>query len=107
MIRSMAQFLRLTARLGLVIIGCAMEVHKIYYQSDLSEKFAVKGLNAIREFEMNVFYKGNAIGTMRVDFLAENVVSVEIKPLINNFKFDLKASNAALKYHQLNQSNQL
>jgi GxxExxY protein len=71
------------------IIGCAMEVHKILsngfqeviYQRALSEEFKLNGVNASREFEMNVFYKGKAIGTRRVDFLIDNVVSVELKAL--------------------------
>jgi len=34
-----------------------------------------------REFEMPIFYKDEQIGTRRVDFLIENVVSVELKAL--------------------------
>jgi GxxExxY protein len=72
------------------IIGCAMEVHKILgngfqeviYQRALAEEFNLKGVNALREFEMKVFYKGKVIGIRRVDFLVDNVVSVEIKALI-------------------------
>jgi GxxExxY protein len=72
------------------IIGCAMEVHKILgngfqeviYQRALAEEFILKKVGASREFEMNVFYKGKVIGTRRVDFLIENVVSVEIKALV-------------------------
>jgi len=33
--------------------------------------------------EMPVFYKGEQIGTRRVDFLVEAVISVEIKAIIN------------------------
>ncbi|MCP4108403.1 MAG: GxxExxY protein [Desulfobacteraceae bacterium] len=73
------------------IIGCAMEVHKmlgngfqeVIYQRALAEEFNLKGVNASREFEMNVFYKGKVIGVRRVDFLVDNVVSVEIKALTN------------------------
>jgi GxxExxY protein len=71
------------------IIGCAMEVHKILgngfqeviYQRALAEEFSLKNVHASREFEMNVIYKGKIIGTRRVDFLIENVISVEIKAL--------------------------
>jgi GxxExxY protein len=73
-----------------VIIGSAMEVHKILgngfqeviYQRALAEEFAIRNVNASREFEMSVFYKGKVIGTRRVDFLIENIVSVEIKALV-------------------------
>jgi GxxExxY protein len=71
------------------IIGCAIEVHKILgngfqeliYQRALDEEFILQGVNAIREFEMNVFYKDKVVGTRRVDFLVEEVISVEIKAL--------------------------
>jgi len=67
-----------------------MEVHKILgngfqeviYQRALAEEFAIRNVNASREFEMSVFYKGKVIGTRRVDFLIENIVSVEIKALV-------------------------
>ena len=69
------------------IIGCAMEVHKylgngfqeLIYQKALKEEFIMQGVSFAREFEMNVFYKGVIVGTRRVDFLVENVVSLEIK----------------------------
>ncbi len=71
------------------IIGCAMEVYKILgngfqeviYQRALAEECMLKNVNASREYEMKVFYKGKYLGTRRVDFLVENVVSVEIKAL--------------------------
>ncbi|MBF0102625.1 MAG: GxxExxY protein [Desulfobacterales bacterium] len=71
------------------IIGCAMEVHKllgngfqeVIYQRALEEEFALQHISAIREFEMNVFYKGKVVGIRRVDFLVEEVVSLEIKAL--------------------------
>jgi len=73
-----------------MIIGCAMEVHKILgngfqeviYQRALLEEFMIKSANVSREFEMNVFYKGKIIGKRRVDFLVEDVISVEIKALV-------------------------
>src|SRR3990172_44410 len=71
------------------IIGCAMEVHKILgngfqeliYQRALHEELMAQDVNAVREFEMNVFYKDKVIGTRRVDFLVEGIISVEIKAL--------------------------
>ena len=35
-----------------------------------------------REFEMPIFYKEKQVGTRRVDFLVEGVISVELKALI-------------------------
>jgi GxxExxY protein len=71
------------------IIGCAMEVHKILgngfqeviYQRALAKEMNLQGLSFAREFEMPIFYKDEQIGTRRVDFLIENVVSVELKAL--------------------------
>jgi GxxExxY protein len=72
------------------IIGCAIEVHKILgngfqeviYQRALEMEMNLQGLNFSREFEMPIFYKNNRIGTRRVDFLVEDVISVEIKAVI-------------------------
>jgi len=71
------------------IIGCAMEVHKllgngfqeIIYQRALAIEFDLQGLSYEREKEMPVFYKEHQIGTRRVDFLVENVISVELKAI--------------------------
>ena len=73
-----------------VIIGCAMEVHKILgngfqeviYQRALEKELAGKGLGFAREYEMPVLYKDEQIGTRRVDFLVEGVVSVELKEIV-------------------------
>ena len=69
------------------IIGCAMEVHRylgngfqeIIYQRALAIEMRKQGLNFVREFEMSIFYKGEFVGKRRVDFLVEEVISVEIK----------------------------
>ena len=71
------------------IIGCCMEVHKILgngfqeviYQRALQDEMELQGLIFSREHEMPIFYKDNKIGTRRVDFLVEDVVSVELKAL--------------------------
>lgn len=73
------------------IIGCAMEVHRFFgngfqediYQRALEKEFHLADLTFIREFEMPVLYKGDQIGTRRVDFLIEEKISVEIKALLN------------------------
>jgi len=71
------------------IIGSAMEVHKIIgngfqeviYQRALEKEMALQGLSFQREFEMPIFYKEDQIGTRRVDFLVEGIISVELKAL--------------------------
>ena len=71
------------------IIGCSMEVHnvlgcgfqEVIYQRALEIEMRKAGLNFAREFEMPIVYKEDQIGTRRVDFLVENVISVEIKAL--------------------------
>ena len=82
------------------IIGCAMEVHKILgngfqeviYQRALANEMRLQNLNFGREIEMQIFYKGEEIGTRRVDFFIENVIYLEIKAI------------AALDNNHLNQA---
>jgi GxxExxY protein len=72
------------------IIGSAMEVHKhlgngfqeVIYQRALEEELNMQKISFAREFGMNVFYKEKIVGTRRVDFLVEDVISVEIKAVI-------------------------
>lgn len=72
------------------IIGCAMEVHSILgngfqeviYQRALAQEMTLQGLSFSREHEMQIFYKGNHIGTRRVDFFVEGQVMVELKAVI-------------------------
>ena len=69
------------------IIGCAMEVHRILgngfqeviYQRALAKEMSLQGLTFSREHEMQIYYKGDEIGTRRVDFFVEGKVMVEIK----------------------------
>lgn len=42
----------------------------------------LQGLSFQREFEMPIFYKEEQIGTRRVDFLVEQIISVELKAII-------------------------
>jgi GxxExxY protein len=72
------------------IIGCAMTVHKtlgngfqeVIYQRALEIEMQLAEIEFSREFEMPIFYRGEQIGTRRVDFLVEEKVSVELKALI-------------------------
>jgi len=71
------------------IIGCAMRVHsalgngfqEVIYQRALAIEMSDNGLSFSREQEMPVYYKQHRVGTRRVDFLVEEVVSVELKAL--------------------------
>src|SRR6266496_3285717 len=68
------------------IIGACIEIHRtlgpgfqeIIYQRALELEFAAAGLEFAREVEVPVFYKGQKIGTRRVDFLVEGCL-LEIK----------------------------
>jgi GxxExxY protein len=79
------------SKLTEAIIACAMEVHKILgngfqeviYQRALEMEMTLRGINFSREHEMPIYYKDKHIGTRRVDFLVENIVSVELKAVIN------------------------
>lgn len=71
------------------IIGCSMKVHsalgngfqEVIYQRALEIEMTNAGLSFSREHEMPIYYKQQQIGTRRVDFLVEGVVSVELKAL--------------------------
>jgi GxxExxY protein len=86
MIKSEHKYSDLTAK----IIGCAMRVHsalgngfqEVIYQRALEIEMTDEGLSFSREHEMPVYYKDQQIGTRRVDFLVEGIVSVELKAII-------------------------
>ena len=71
------------------IIGCAMEVHKrlgngfqeVIYQRALEIEMRLTNLSFSREHEMPIFYREEQIGSRRVDFLVEGVISVELKAI--------------------------
>lgn len=85
MINEQYKYSALTAK----IIGCAMTVHKalgngfqeVIYQRALEIEMRLAGISFSREFEMPIFYRDAQIGTRRVDFLVEGIISVEIKAL--------------------------
>jgi len=72
------------------IIGCAMRVHsalgngfqEVIYQRALAIEMGIDGLKFHREKEMPIFYRGENIGTRRVDFFVEDRIMVELKALI-------------------------
>ena len=76
------------------IIGCAMNVHRILgngfqeviYQRAMAIEMRLAGISFSREHDMPIFFRNEQIGTRRVDFLVENVVSTELKAIseLNN-----------------------
>ena len=86
MIKEQYKYSELTSK----IIGCAMKVHsamgngfqEVIYQRAMVIEMSDEGIRFSREHEMPVYYKGQQIGTRRVDFLVEDVVSVELKAII-------------------------
>ncbi|MFI5132785.1 MAG: GxxExxY protein [Chitinophagales bacterium] len=69
------------------IIGCAMEVHRTLgpgfqeyvYQKALEIELKKKQIKYQSEFEIKIFYKGDYIALRRVDFLVNDLITVEIK----------------------------
>ncbi len=67
-----------------------MTVHKalgngfqeVIYQRALEIEMSLVGIGFNREFEMPIFYREQQIGTRRVDFLVEGLISVELKAVI-------------------------
>ena len=72
------------------IIAAAMKVHstlgngfqEVIYQRALEIEFPYHNLTFEREKEMSIFYRGQEIGTRRVDFFVENIIMVELKAVI-------------------------
>jgi GxxExxY protein len=85
MINEQYKYSELTSK----IIGCAMTVHKmlgngfqeVIYQRALAIEMRLAGISFNREFEMPISYREEQIGTRRVDFLVEGVISVELKAI--------------------------
>lgn len=67
-----------------------MEVHKalgngfqeVIYQRALEIEMGFQGLLFEREKELPIFYRGQNIGTRRVDFFVDGKVMVELKAII-------------------------
>ena len=55
---------------------------EVIYQRALAIEMTDSGIEYSREHEMPVYYKQQQIGTRRVDFLVEGVISVELKAII-------------------------
>ncbi len=69
------------------VIGCAMRVNsalgngfqEVIYQRALQIEMSLADIPFSREFEMPIYYRNNHIGTRRVDFLVDGILSVELK----------------------------
>lgn len=85
MIKEEYKYSELTSK----IIKCAMAVHstlgngfqEVIYQRALAIEMSLAEIQFKREFEMPIFYRDEQIGTRRVDFLVEGIVSVELKAI--------------------------
>ena len=85
MIKEQYKYSELTAK----IIGCAMTVHQalgngfqeVIYQRALEIEMRLAEIHFNREYEMPIYYRGKHIGTRRVDFLVEEIISVELKAI--------------------------
>ncbi len=56
---------------------------EVIYQKALQMEMGLAGLSFVREMEMPIFYRGEQIGTRRVDFFVEDEIMVELKALIS------------------------
>jgi GxxExxY protein len=73
------------------IIGCAMEVHnvlgngfqEVIYQRCLAVELDIQDISFAREVEIPIYYKGRHVGTRRVDFLIDGIISTELKAVIS------------------------
>ncbi|MCC6181965.1 MAG: GxxExxY protein [Bacteroidia bacterium] len=85
MINEQYKYSELTSK----IIGCAMTVHKslgngfqeVIYQRALEIEMRLTEISFQREFEMPIYYRDEQIGTRRVDFLVQGLISVELKAI--------------------------
>lgn len=86
MIKEEYKYSELTSK----IIGCAMSVHRalgngfqeVIYQRALEIEMTDNGISFKREQEMPIYFQNQIIGTRRVDFLIQEIVSVELKAII-------------------------
>lgn len=72
------------------VVGCFYEVYNVLghgflekvYSNALACEFERAGLNFVKEFPINVSYKGDSVGDYFADFLVEGEVVVEVKSMI-------------------------
>lgn len=69
------------------IIGAFYEVHKVLgfgflenvYQNALYKELVNRGMKCECQKELNVYYKGEIVGTYRADMVVENRIILELK----------------------------
>jgi GxxExxY protein len=90
------------------VIGCAMRVYntlgngfqEVIYQRALAVEMQIANISFEREFEMPIYYRNTHIGTRRVDFMVDKVISVEIKAVTKLEQVHLaQAINYLEAYH--------
>lgn len=57
-------------------------MREVIYQRALAIEMSLQGIAYSREHEMCIYYRGENIGTRRVDFFVEELVMVELKAVI-------------------------
>lgn len=55
---------------------------EVIYQRALEIEMLIENIPFEREFNMPIYYRDHHIGTRRVDFLVEGLISVELKAVI-------------------------
>ncbi|MBX3294491.1 MAG: GxxExxY protein [Acidobacteria bacterium] len=71
------------------IIGAAIEVHRelgpglleSIYEEALCIELALRGINFVRQAEIDIVYKGRVLKGQRIDLIVEGEVIVELKSL--------------------------
>lgn len=71
------------------VIGAAIEVHRTLgpgflesaYETALSHELALRGVPHVRQCVVEVGYKGQVVGTERLDFLVDGCLIVELKAI--------------------------
>ena len=69
------------------VIGAAVEVHRhvgpsmteAMYEEALAYEFDLRGIRYVRQYEVEVDYKGRVIGKTRLDFMVESALIVELR----------------------------
>ncbi|MFT3751000.1 MAG: GxxExxY protein [Agriterribacter sp.] len=72
------------------IIGACLRIHntlgngfpEVIYQRALALELRALRLSFEREFNMDVYYMSQKVGSRRVDFFVENKISVELKAML-------------------------
>jgi GxxExxY protein len=76
------------------IIAACYEVHNIlgpgleerFHRDALLLELGIRGLNATKEIEFAVDYKGKVIGSHRIDLIVEDKVIVELKAVVGRIQ---------------------